>query len=344
VLQLLSDFLAVETEWGLIRRMAETSGRPLSMTVAQNITFNRATDRFPHEDLLARMSAARDQGLQISAQVAPRAIGVILGLSASLHPFLANPVFAEIARRPVSDQLGALRRPEFRRRLLDAHTDQSERSKLGGNLIGRWERMVPLGDPPDYEPRPESSVEARAAAQRCRPEEVALDLLLEDDGRGLLYVPLFNYLDWNFEAVRSMLVHPCAVPGLSDAGAHVGTICDGSFPTFLLAYWGRQRREGRLPVEWIVERQSRATARTVGLWDRGTLAPGYRADLNVIDLEHLGARRPELYSDLPAGGRRFLQRSEGYRHTFVAGVEIFRDGSPTGELPGCLVRGPQPPP
>jgi N-acyl-D-aspartate/D-glutamate deacylase len=204
--------------------------------------------------------------------------------------------------------------------------------------------MVPLGDPPDYEPRPESSVEARAAAQRCRPEEVALDLLLEDDGRGLLYVPLFNYLDWNFEAVRSMLVHPCAVPGLSDAGAHVGTICDGSFPTFLLAYWGRQRREGRLPVEWIVERQSRATARTVGLWDRGTLAPGYRADLNVIDLEHLGARRPELYSDLPAGGRRFLQRSEGYRHTFVAGVEIFRDGSPTGELPGCLVRGPQPPP
>jgi N-acyl-D-aspartate/D-glutamate deacylase len=172
---------------------------------------------------------------------------------------------------------------------------------------------------------------------------VALDLLLEDDGRGLLYLPFFNYLDWNFDAVRSMLLHPFAVPGLSDAGAHVGTICDGGFPTFLLAHWGRDRADGRLPVEWIVERQARATAHAVGLDDRGVLAPGYRADLNVIDFERLRVRRPEIRCDLPAGGKRFLQRAEGYRHTFVVGVEVFRDGSSTGELPGRLVRGSRSP-
>jgi N-acyl-D-aspartate/D-glutamate deacylase len=165
--------------------------------------------------------------------------------------------------------------------------------------------------------------------------------MLSDDGRGLLYLPAANYLDWNFDVVRQMLTHPCAVPGLSDGGAHVGTICDGGFPTFLLSYWGRDRPSGRLPVEWLVARQAPATAQLVGLQDRGILAAGYRADLNVIDFDRVGLRAPRVHADLPAGGRRFLQAATGYRHTFVAGVQTYADGEPTGALPGRLVRGPQ---
>jgi len=170
---------------------------------------------------------------------------------------------------------------------------------------------------------------------------VALDVMLEDDGTGLIYLPLTNYQQWNLETVRSMLTHPYAVPGLSDGGAHVGTICDASFPTYLLSHWGRRRSIGRLPIEFLVERHTRACAQLIDLNDRGVLAPGYRADINVIDLDNLLTRRPELHSDLPAGGRRFTQRADGYLHTFVAGVETYDGGEATGALPGRLVRGPQ---
>ena len=168
--------------------------------------------------------------------------------------------------------------------------------------------------------------------------ELALDALLADEGQGYLYLAFANYVDGNLDEARSMLVHPNAVPGLSDGGAHVGTICDGGYPTFLLSHWGVRRPTGRLPIEWLVERQTRATARTVGFTDRGVLAPGWKADLNVIDLDRLALHRPKIHQDLPAGGRRLLQQADGYRHTFVSGVEIQRDGRPTGNLPGRLVR------
>jgi N-acyl-D-aspartate/D-glutamate deacylase len=291
-----------------------------------------------HLAVLERIAAANADGLRITAQVAPRAIGLLLGLSASLHPFMANPVFAEIAGRPLAEQVGALRDPEFRRRLLAAHTGQPDLSKLGGDLIARYERMYPLGDPPDYEPDPSTSLANQAAATGRAVEEITLDALLADDGRAFLYLTFANYVAGNLDETRGMLLHPNAVPGLSDGGAHVGTICDAGFPTFLLAHWGLHRRQGRLPVEWLVERQTRATARTVGFSDRGVLAPGWKADVNVIDLDRLALHQPEMHWDLPAGGRRLLQRADGYRHTFVSGVEIQRHGQPTGNLPGRLVR------
>ena len=354
VLQVVSDFfvpmdadpaLALDEEWGVVRGMAESSGRPLSFSLVHAPVVPGAQRRtVPYEHLLARVDEARADGLAITAQASPRAIGLILGLSATLHPFMTNRVFAEIAGRPLAEQVTALRDPTFRARLLEAHTGEIERKKLGGVVIAKFDGMFPLADPPDYEPGPEDSVAARARASGRTAEETALDLMLVDGGRGLLYTPLINYIDGNLDAVREMLTHRWAVPGLSDGGAHVGTICDVSFPSFMLAYWGRQRPTGRLPVEWLVERHTRATARLVGLEDRGLLAPGYRADVNVIDFEHLVVRRPEIHADLPAGGRRLLQRADGYLHTFVAGQETYRDGVATGELPGRLIRGAQPAP
>jgi N-acyl-D-aspartate/D-glutamate deacylase len=340
VMQLLSDFEDVDAEFDLVHKMAATSGRPLSFTLAQQLAFARPLEKVPYLEILDRVAAARRHGVMLTAQVAPRAIGLMMGLQATLHPFMANPVFAEIAELDHPAQVAALCDPAFRARLLAARGAADPR-KLGGSLVTLLDRIVALGDPPQYEPSRADSVTARAAAAGVSPEEMALDLMLADDGRGLLYLPAANYLDWNFDVVREMLVHPCAVPGLSDGGAHVGTICDGGFPTFLLSYWGRDRASGRLPVEWIVAQQAAATARTVGLLDRGVLAPGYRADVNVIDLDTVGLQAPRMHADLPAGGKRFLQAASGYRHTFVAGVETYRDGQPTGALPGRLVRGPQ---
>jgi N-acyl-D-aspartate/D-glutamate deacylase len=333
VLQVVSDFLDIDEEWVVLRHMAQTSGRPLTISVAQ--LPNRPTD---HLAILERIAAANADGLTVSAQVAPRAIGLLLGLACTLHPFMTNPVFAEIAGRPLDEQVRALRTPAFRRRLLAAHTGELDRTRLGGFLIDRFPQMYPLGDPPDYEPDPSTSLGRRAEATGISPIELALDALLADKGRGMLYLTFANYVDGNLDETRKMLLHPDAVPGLSDGGAHVGTICDGSFPTFLLAHWGVHRPEGRLPIEWLVERQTRATARTVGLCDRGVLAPGWKADLNVIDLDRLVLHRPVVRHDLPAGGRRLLQAADGYRHTFVSGTEIARDGEPTGALPGRLVR------
>ncbi|HET9773234.1 MAG TPA: amidohydrolase family protein [Acidimicrobiia bacterium] len=333
VLQVISDFLDVDEEWAVLRRMAEGSGRPLSISVAQ------LPDRPGlHHAILERIASANADGVRVTAQVAPRSIGILMGLPLTLHPFMTNPVFAEIAGRPLADQVAALRRPEFRTRLLAAHTGERDRTKLGGFLIDRFDRMYPFGDPPDYEPDPGLALGRRSAATGTPATELALDALLADDGQGMLYLPFANYVDGNLDEARGMMLHPNAVPGLSDGGAHVGTICDGGFPTFLLSHWGVRRAEGRLPVEWLVERQTRATARTVGLTDRGVVAPGWKADLNVIDLDRLALHRPRLHHDLPAGGRRLLQQADGYRHTFVSGTEIQRDGEPTGNLPGRLVR------
>jgi N-acyl-D-aspartate/D-glutamate deacylase len=344
VVQLISDLADLDAEWAVIRGIAEASGRPLSMTLLQNGSVDRSAEMWPWREVLKRVEQARADNLAMSVQVAPRAIGLIFGLSVSLHPFVTNPVFAEIAQRPLDGQVRALSQAEFRKRLIDAQVAVAGADKLGGKLIVQYDRMVRLADPPDYQPSRLDSVAAHAEFQDRRPEDLVLDWLLGDDGRALLYLPVFNYLDWNFDAVRTMLVHPFAVPGLSDGGAHVGTICDGSFPTYLLSFWGRERESDRLPVEWIVQRQARATALAVGLADRGLLAPGYRADLNVIDFERLQVRRPTVRYDLPAGGRRLLQQTDGYQHTFLAGVETFTGGQPTGARPGRLVRGRQPDP
>jgi N-acyl-D-aspartate/D-glutamate deacylase len=211
----------------------------------------------------------------------------------------------------------------------------------GGRTMEMLDRVFALGDPPDYEPRPESSIAARAAAAGVHPVELLYDLMLGNNGEALLYWPILNYADGNLDAAHELLSHPYTVPGLSDGGAHVGTICDASFPTTLLSYWGRDRDHGRFDVEWLVQQQCRATAETVGLLDRGIVAPGFKADINIIDFDRLGMRAPRLVFDLPAGGKRLLQPSLGYLHTFATGVEVCTNGESTGATPGRLVRGAQ---
>jgi N-acyl-D-aspartate/D-glutamate deacylase len=340
VLQLLSDFEDLDAEWATVRGMVERSGRPLSFTVA---TVPQPFERAAR--LLDLVAAARADGLPMTAQVAPRAIGLLFGFSCTLHPFVANPFWHEAGLGALSPerQVAELRKRDVRTKLLGAHVARFDtRNPLGGGLAARFDVMYEFADPPNYDPDPATNVAALAAARGVEPHELALDLLTaDDDGTAMLYMPYFNFRAADGIAVcREMLSHPYAVPGLSDGGAHAGTICDGSYPTFLLQHWGRDR--GAFGIEWIVERQCRATARLVGLHDRGVLAPGYRADLNVVDVDRLALPRPEVHHDLPAGGRRLLQRAVGYRHTFVAGVETYRDGVPTGATPGRLVRGARP--
>jgi N-acyl-D-aspartate/D-glutamate deacylase len=236
--------------------------------------------------------------------------------------------------------VASMRDPDTKERMLT-----EARSRRGeGRLLGRLDRMYELGDPPDYEPDPEASVARRAERQGRAPLELAYDLLLSDGGTAFLYLPMLNYIDGNLDAAGEMLAHPNAVVGLADGGAHVGTICDASFPTTLLAHWGRDRDRGRLELPFLVQRQTRDTARAVGLVDRGVIAPGYRADVNVIDFEALTARRPEMRFDLPAGGKRLVQAADGYVATLVAGHVTYENGEECGPLPGQLVRGPQPAP
>jgi N-acyl-D-aspartate/D-glutamate deacylase len=248
-----------------------------------------------------------------------------------------------ISHLPIEEQARAMRDPQRRREILDLGIVNAE-NIIGGVLLGRFESMFELTDPPDYEPDPAQTIANRAAARGITPLELAYEIMVADDGHGMFYLPFANYVDGSLDGCREMLAHEFTIPGLSDGGAHVGTICDGSFPTTLLQHWVRDRGRGTFPVEYMVAQQTRATAEAVGLLDRGLLVPGYKADLNVVDLEALHLHKPEMHYDLPAGGRRLLQRADGYLHTVVSGVETYTDGQPTGELPGCLVRGGRPSP
>ena len=335
VLQVVSDFIDADHEFATLRTMVERSGRPLSISIARSPL---APDQY--RTLLDNISQANADGLPMTGQVAPRAVGLILGLECTLHPFLTNPLYREIAERPLTERVTMLREPGFRRRLLD-HEQSEASDKLGGRVISRYDLLFEMDDDPDYEPSLSDSIAVRAEAQRTSAAELALDVMLADDGHGLLYLPFLNYVDGNLDACHEMLTHPHTVPGLADGGAHVGTICDGSFPTTLLSYWGRDRQRDRIDLPFLVQRHCRDTASTVGLLDRGVLAPGYRGDLNVLDFDNLRLHKPEIVHDLPAGGRRLLQRAEGWEHTVVAGRETYHRGEATDELPGRLVRGAQ---
>jgi len=273
-------------------------------------------------------------------QVAARPVGICLGLQATLHPFITHASFQAVANLPLPEQVKRLRDPELRRRIL-----AEECAPTFALLGSHFERLFELGDPPDYEPAPERSLAARAHAAGVPAEELAYDLLLKDDGRALLYRPVMNFSAGDCEVVREMLLHERAVPGLGDAGAHVGLISDGSFPTYLLTHWGRDRLRGeRLPLEWLVRRHCADTAALVGLGDRGRIAPGLRADVNLVDWDALAVCPPAIAHDLPAGGRRLVQRARGWMKTLVAGEVVLEDGVPTGALPGRLVRGARPAP
>ncbi|HVM41700.1 MAG TPA: amidohydrolase family protein, partial [Acidimicrobiia bacterium] len=337
VFALVTDFKDFTSEFGMLCELASSTGRPLSFSFSQG-------DEFPDgwRAMLGLVQDAADRGVDIKAQVALRAIGVLLGLEASLHPFIAHPTYGPLHPLPLEEKVARLRDPQVRTQIL------SEESAFGGmfrEFAGAFHKMFPLGDPPDYEPPPEASVAAIAAREGRRPEDVLYDLLLQRDGHELVYFPLFNYSQFDLDAARGMMLHPRTVLGLSDGGAHCGAICDASFPTTLIAHWTRDRSRGeRLPIEWAVRAQTRETAEQVGLLDRGLLAPGYKADVNLIDHENVRARAPRIVHDLPAGGKRLIQRAEGYVATIVSGEVIAENGELTGALPGRLVRGAQPQP
>jgi N-acyl-D-aspartate/D-glutamate deacylase len=339
VIELISDFSPdAEGEFAMIRGLVERTGCPLTVSLAQSHQKPGAW-----RDLLGLIEQAAGDGLPIKGQVAPRPIGLMFGLQGSVNPFIMYPAYREIAGQPLEAQVRALRDPEFRTRLLE-----DARPGKTGRPMSDWSRMYPLGEVPDYEPPADSSVAAMAAARGVAPEELALDLLTANDGRDFLFVPFTNYAEGDLEACREMLTHPDTVFGLGDGGAHVGIIADASFPTWYLSHWARDRTQGRIPVGQVVEQLTSRTARTVGLTDRGVVAPGMKADLNVIDFDHLRCEAPTMAYDLPAGGKRLLQRARGYRATVVGGAVTYRDGEPTGALPGRLVRmgpdGPRPAP
>ncbi|MEI9995467.1 MAG: amidohydrolase family protein [Rhizomicrobium sp.] len=337
VIEMISDFNQPDlpTEFGMIRRIVEASGRPLTLSLAQG---HSHSEGWRH--ILALIEQSSGAGLPIKAQVAPRPIGVLLGLQGTVNPFITHKTFQAIKDRPLAEKVAAMRDPAFRAAILAESAERDKAHPLARGILA-FERMFPLGDPPNYEPPQETSIAATAERSNRNAAEIAYDMLLEDEGRAFLFAPFANYANFNLDHCGEMIAHKDCVMGLGDGGAHVGIISDASFATYLLTHWGRDRGKGMFDLGYLVKRQTSDTARAVGLLDRGLIAPGMKADLNVIDMEALAVHAPAMAYDLPAGGKRLLQGASGYDATIVSGQVIYRGGKHTGALPGKLVRGPQ---
>ena len=334
VLQFVLDLSTLHEDLPMMLRVAEKTRCPISFSITQN---DRAPERW--RQTLAEINAAAAKGLSITAQIAARPVGLMLGLELSRNPFQTHPSYKAIAHLPLKERLTRLHQPEVRAAILGESASTTDDPLF---FKPNYDKMYLLGDPPDYEQPPENALGAQSRRSGKRPEELAYDAMLSDEGRGMLYVPFLNYADGNLDATREMLCDPRSVPGLSDGGAHCGIICDASFPTYLLTHWTRDRKRGeKLSIPFVVAAQSRKTALSVGLYDRGVIAPGYKADVNVIDYDNLHLHPPKVHYDLPVGGRRLLQQVDGYEATIVSGHITRRAGSATGARPGRLVRGAQ---
>ncbi|MGJ5176176.1 N-acyl-D-amino-acid deacylase family protein [Bradyrhizobium oligotrophicum] len=332
VLQFVLDISTIHEDLPMMLRIAEQTKCPISFSVTQN---DRAPQRW--RQTLAEINAAAARGLSVTAQIAARPVGLLLGLELSRNPLQTHPSYQAIAHLPLAERVVRMRDPQVRAAILSEQASATDDPLF---FKPNYDKMYLLGDPPDYEQPPEQALGAQARARGCRPEELAYDAMLSDQGRGMLYVPFLNYADGNLDATYEMLRDPRSVPGLSDGGAHCGIICDASFPTYLLTHWTRDRKRGdRLSIPFVVAAQSRKTALSVGLDDRGLIAPGYKADVNVIDYDRLHLHPPKVHYDLPVGGRRLMQQVDGYEATIVSGVVTRRHGEATGARPGRLVRG-----
>jgi N-acyl-D-aspartate/D-glutamate deacylase len=334
VLQFVLDQGSIHEDLPMMLRVAENTKCPISFSVTQ-------ADKAPRRwrQTLDSINEASARGLSITAQIAARPVGLLLGLELSRNPFQTHPSYKAIAKLPLAERLVRLHQPDVRAAILSETPTTTDDPLF---FRPNYDKMYLLGDPPDYEQPLENALGAQARRQGRQPEELAYDAMLSDQGRGMLYVPFLNYIDGNLDAVREMLCDPHSVPGLSDGGAHCGIICDASFPTYLLTHWTRDRKRGeKLSIPFVVAAQSRKTALSVGLTDRGVIASGYKADINVIDYDRLQLHAPKVHYDLPVGGRRLLQQVDGYDATIVSGVVTQRHGTATGARPGRLVRGAQ---
>jgi N-acyl-D-amino-acid deacylase len=334
---MISDFEDEDAEFEWMTQLGAEIGRPLWFLLT-----DRAYDPERWRRLLAGAKAAKSSGASIIAQVAGRQVGLNLGLMTSLTPFSVRPSFKELDDLDPAEKLARLRDPEMKRKILSDEVSEELLEilpPLSRAITTRWDRMYPLGDPPNYEPTPDQSVAALAEREGKSSAEFAYDYLIGGDGTRMFQFPVTNYVTGDHEPVREMLLDPQTLLGLSDGGAHCGVICDATVPSFMLSHWSRDRTRGeKLPLEWIVKRQTSETADFFGFKDRGRLVVGKKADLNLIDFENLRPRAPHIVNDLPAGGKRLIQKVDGYEATIVSGQAIFECGVATGARPGKLVR------
>lgn len=339
VMQVVTDFKGNDNEFELLKEMAKQSGRPLSVSVAQH---HRVTDGW--RNILRTIERANSEGVKLTAQVCGRPIGVLFGLELTNNPFSAHPSFIEIKDLPLDEKLFKLRDEQFRKRLL-AEAPQVENNPFLRQAHARYHDMYVMQENPDYEPPPSESIASQAMELGLNPLELCLDILTRGEGKDMIYYAFLNYGESSLDPAKEMMEHPNTILGLGDGGAHCGSICDGSFTTHMLTHWTRDRKRGeKLELPWVIKAHCRDTAKAVGLNDRGVLAPGYKADINIVDLKKMQLRKPEVHFDLPAGGRRLMQYADGYVATIVNGVPIYLDGESTGARPGRLVRGSKPKP
>ena len=333
VLQGISDFYDFQSEFDIFKEMSSASGRPISITVEQQ-------DARPEWwlQLLDGIKEAQDNGIKMYGQVPPRATGILMGLTASLNPFTLYPSFLEISNLPLEQKVESMKNLDFKKKIL-SEKPVSIGNPLLDEIITSFNKMFRLGEPANYEPDPDLSVLSESRRLNLTPQEIVYDMLLEKDGRALIYHPLFNYEFGNLNHVETMLKHPYTIAGLGDAGAHCGAISDASFPTTLIQHWGRDRDRGeKLPLETLIRMQTYETSQLLGIKDRGLLVEGLKADINIIDFDNLTIHEPEIVNDLPAGGRRLVQKASGYSYTIVSGEIAFKDGEATGKLNGQLIR------
>ncbi len=341
VFEMASDLRREWNEFGWMGQISRETGLPVTFAALQSIAKEQ-----PLDEQIANMRAENDNGANIVAQIALRGNGIIMAWQGTVHPFRLRPSWQAIAELPWEQQRAKLLDPAFKAQLLSEAADYSQVPEdiIGISMVvsAGWGMQFEMDPDFDYEPQADASIAARAAAAGVSGDEYAYDLLCRDGGTGFIYLPILNYADGNLDFLEALQQSDDTVNSLSDGGAHCGTICDAASPTFMLQHWVRDRKRGnRISLENAVKRQCRDTARLYGLDDRGVLAPGYLADINVIDLDKIKLGKPWLAFDLPAGGKRLLQKAEGYVCTIKTGVVTFRDGQWTGATPGGLIRGPQ---
>jgi N-acyl-D-aspartate/D-glutamate deacylase len=335
VLQGISDFYDFDSEFDIFKTMSQESGRPISITVEQQ-------DARPEWwlQLLDGIQDAQSEGVNMYGQVPPRATGILMGLTATLNPFRFHPSYMEIAELSLEERVKIMNTSDFREKLLKENAVSI--NPLVDEIVNSYGKMFRLGEPANYEPDPETSFDSLANLSNMTAEEIAYDAMLEKEGRALIYHPLFNYQTGDLSLVEKMLKHPYTISGLGDAGAHCGAISDASFPTTLVQHWSRDRDRGdKLPLETVIKMQTSETASLLGINDRGVIEEGYKADINVIDYDGLTLHEPEIINDLPAGGRRLVQKASGYDYTIVSGEIAFIKGEATGKLNGRLIRNSQ---